>query len=78
MSMGLLTLGSGNGLILTNLERIVTKNSLLFGFKVSNNEAKYEALVTGLKIIKDLEVQYLKIYNDSQLVIEQVHSEYEA
>lgn len=51
--------------------------SLCFKFKASNNEAEYESLDMGLKIARDLKVQHLKVYSDSQLFIGQVYDEYE-
>ena len=43
-----------------------------------NNEVEYEALITGLKIAKELEVDRLKAYSDFQLVVGQVSGNYEA
>ena len=40
--------GSGAGIILTTPEGIQMKHALRFGFKASNNEAEYEALLVGL------------------------------
>ena len=37
-------------------------------FKVTNNEAEYEALLVGLRLAKSLQIQKLKAYTDSQLV----------
>jgi hypothetical protein len=41
-------------------------------FPASNNVAEYEALVNGLRIAIELEVQRLDARGDSQLVIDQV------
>ncbi|PKU59576.1 hypothetical protein MA16_Dca029103 [Dendrobium catenatum] len=38
----------------------------------TNNEAEYEALIVGLEIAIDVKIQNLQIFNDSQLVINQV------
>ena len=35
--------------------------SLRFGFKASNNEAEYEALIAGLKLVKEMIVESLEI-----------------
>ena len=43
-----------------------------------NNGAEYEALIVGLKIAKELEVDRLQAYSDSQLVVGQVNENYEA
>ena len=40
-------------------------------FKASNNQAKYEALLTGLRLAKELGVWRLTIKGDFQLVIGQ-------
>lgn len=49
-------------------------------FRVSsyNNETKYKALITELKITKKVGVRYLTTFSDFQLAIEQVKNEYEA
>ena len=52
--------------------------ALRFGFKASNNEAKYEALIVGLNLAKEMKLESLEIYNDSQLVVCQVTDEYQA
>ena len=38
-------------------------------FPCFNNEAKYEALLVGLKIAKRLGIKNLKVFGDSELVI---------
>ena len=37
-----------------------------------NNVVEYEALILGLKIIKELKIKKVSIYGDSELVINQV------
>ena len=39
--------------------------ALRFGFKASNNEAEYEALIVGLNLAKEMKVESLKIYSNS-------------
>ena len=39
--------------------------ALRFGFKASNNEAEYEALIARLNLAKEMKVESLKIYSDS-------------
>ena len=50
--------------------------TLRFGFKASNNEAEYEALIAGLKLAKEIKVESLEIFNDSQLIVCQITDEY--
>ena len=40
-------------------------STLQFGFQVSNNEAKYEALLVGLRWEKEMELEKLEMYSDS-------------
>ena len=66
------------GIILTNPEQMMFKYALRFAFSASNNEAEYEALITGLTLAKELGAQELKVFSDSQLVVGQVNGEFEA
>ena len=52
--------------------------ALKFEFKASNNEAEYEALIVGLELAKEIKVESLDIFNDSQLVACQINEEYQA
>ncbi|XP_066334016.1 uncharacterized protein [Miscanthus floridulus] len=44
-------------------------------FPSSNNVAEYEALINGLRITVNLGIRWLDIWDDSQLVIDQVMKE---
>ena len=70
--------GSGADLILINPEGHRMHYALRFRFKASNNEAEYEALITGLELSRELKVESLDIYSDSQLVVCQIKDEYQA
>lgn len=52
--------------------------SYKLAFDCSNNEAGYEALIAGLKILKKLKEKRILVYGDSELVIKQVKGEYQA
>ena len=52
--------------------------ALRFGFKAFNNEAEYEALIAGLKLAKEMKVESLEIFRDSQLTVCQITDEYQA
>ena len=47
-------------------------------FDCFNNEAEYEALIAGLKILKKLNAKRISVYGDSELIIKQVKGEYQA
>ena len=68
--------GFGIGMILISLEGHKIYCALGFGFLVSNNKAKYEALIAGLRLVKKLTTHNVKIYSDSQLVVNQVNDIY--
>ena len=70
--------GSGAGLILTSPEGIDIEYALRFGFRTSNNEAEYEAVIAGLNFAHSLEVNKLEVCSDSQLVVRQIKDTYEA
>lgn len=38
--------------------------SFRLGFKASNNEVEYEALLIGLKVVLDLEVIEVEVYSN--------------
>ena len=57
--------GLGDGLILISPEGHRMHCALGFGFRASNNEVEYEALIAGLELAKELKVESLDIYSDS-------------
>ena len=50
--------------------------AIRFGFKTSNNKAEYEDLIASLRLIHELQVRNVKIFNNSQLVVNQVNDVY--
>ncbi|GFZ05230.1 hypothetical protein Acr_17g0008020 [Actinidia rufa] len=46
------------------------------GFKATNNEAEYEALLAGLRVVIELGMDSLNAFSDSQLVVNQVQGDY--
>jgi hypothetical protein len=53
------------------------KHATRLQYLITNNEAEYEALLTGLRIAKELGATTLKFQSDSQLIVGQVNSAYE-
>jgi ribonuclease HI len=53
------------------------KNVLRIFWKVSNNEAEYEALLHGLRLAISLGIKRLLVYDDSAVVINQVNKSWE-
>ena len=46
-------------------------------YNATNNAAEYEALLTGLRLAIKVRAEHLKIYSDSQLVVNQVKGTYQ-
>ncbi|RVW84025.1 Retrovirus-related Pol polyprotein from transposon 17.6 [Vitis vinifera] len=70
--------GSGVGLLLQSSIGEHLEQAIRMGFPASNNEAKYEAILSGLDLVLALSVSRLQVYSDSQLVVRHVQKEYEA
>nr|CAN82186.1 hypothetical protein VITISV_031111 [Vitis vinifera] len=70
--------GSGVGLLLQSPIGEHLEQAILLGFPVSNNEAEYEAILSGLDLALALSVSKLRVYCDSQLVVRHVQKEYKA
>ena len=70
--------GSGAGMVLITPDGSMLEQVITLGFKASNNEAEYEALLAGLRMANDLAVKKLAIYSDSQLITSQATGEYMA
>ncbi|KAL5564335.1 hypothetical protein UlMin_027499 [Ulmus minor] len=70
--------GAGIGLVLTSPEGDLIQQAIRYGFKATNNEAEYEALIAGLNLAKDMGIKKLSIRSDSQLVVNQLLGSYQA
>ncbi|GJV07368.1 reverse transcriptase domain-containing protein [Tanacetum coccineum] len=70
--------GSGVGLMLVSPKGKEYTYALRFEFETTNNEAKYEALLAGLRIDADIKIKDFSIFVDSQLVSNQVKSLFKA
>lgn len=46
-------------------------NSVIIAFPMSNNETKYEVVLVGMRMAIALQVKFLRIFNDSKLVVDQ-------
>nr|KYP37314.1 Uncharacterized protein Mb2253c family [Cajanus cajan] len=67
----------GVGIILEGPGKVLVELSLWFGFKASNNQAEYEALLASLRLAKDLSVTRIKCWSDSQVVTGQVNDTFQ-
>lgn len=49
-----------------------TNQVLRFNFKTSNNEAKYEAMIVGLGLGRELGVKDIEVFSDSMSIVNKV------
>ena len=71
-------LGAGAGIVVITPEGIKLEHFFRLGFKASNNEVEYEALLVGLRVVSDLGAKEVEVYSDSWLVVNQVQGRFEA
>jgi ribonuclease HI len=69
--------GSGAGVLLISPTGEQLKYVLQIFWKVSNNEAEYEALLHGLHLATSLGIKRLLVYGDSAVVINQVNKSWD-
>ncbi|KAK0572810.1 hypothetical protein LWI29_037640 [Acer saccharum] len=70
--------GSELGLVLKSPQGDIMEQSIHCGFRATNNETEYKALIAGLDIVKSLDMKSIKVLSDSQLVVRQMNGTYEA
>ncbi|XP_006605138.1 uncharacterized protein [Glycine max] len=68
--------GTGIGVLIISPNRVPTKFKYKIKGLCSNNEAEYEALITGLEILISLGARNVNIRGDSELVLRQLTQEY--
>ncbi|GKV48213.1 hypothetical protein SLEP1_g55039 [Rubroshorea leprosula] len=66
--------GSRASAFLIGPEGYRSEHALKFNFDATNNMAEYEALLLGLQLVLELKVMAIRVYSDSQLVVNQVNS----
>ena len=57
--------GVGAGIVVITSEGIKLEHSFRLGFKASNNETEYEALLAELRVVSDLGAKEVEIYSNS-------------
>jgi ribonuclease HI len=70
--------GLGAGVVLTSPKGDKLQYVLQMQFRASNNVAKYEALVHGLKMAKQIGIRRILCFGDSDLVMHQVSGDWDA
>ncbi|KAK8944743.1 hypothetical protein KSP39_PZI008034 [Platanthera zijinensis] len=67
----------GGGIILISPEGTRIKQALKIHFTLTNNQAEYEAIITGLRLARELGIQDIKVSTDSMLVAGHINGEFE-
>ncbi|VFQ79929.1 unnamed protein product [Cuscuta campestris] len=70
--------GYRGGILFTTREGFKIYHALVFNFKLTNNEAEYEALAGGLRLAQALKISSVSIKSDSSLIVGQVTGNMEA
>jgi ribonuclease HI len=69
--------GAGAGVLLISPKGEQLKYVLQIFWKVSNNEAEYEAKLHGLRLVTSLGLKRLLVYNDSAVIMNQVNKSWD-
>lgn len=69
--------GCGASVMLKGPNNTRIEHAVHFNFRVSNNEAEYEAFLAGMRIVTSLNLLEIEMFTDSQLVHNQVLGEFE-
>jgi ribonuclease HI len=65
----------GIGCLIVSSHGVEYELSIWLEFECTNNQAKYEALLTGLETLVELGVLHAKVFGDSNLVVQQIKGE---
>nr|XP_017239371.1 PREDICTED: uncharacterized protein LOC108212150 [Daucus carota subsp. sativus] len=69
---------SGAGVLLISPDGFEIQQSIRFEFPATNNCSEYEAFLAGLRLAHNLKVDCVRVYSDSQLVVNQILGSFEA
>ncbi|XP_014490482.1 uncharacterized protein LOC106753202 [Vigna radiata var. radiata] len=69
--------GGGAGIVLEGPDDLLVEQAISFNFQLSNNQTEYEALISGLLLAKELEVNHLECRMNSQLVVRQLNGTFQ-
>ena len=69
---------AGAGVVLISPSKENIHLSYKLDFKTTNNIEEYEALLLGLKDAKDMGIMCMRIFGDTDLIIQQVNNTFQA
>ena len=70
--------GSRIRVVMISPKGLRLEKSLRLGFRASNNEAEYKALIAGLKVVQKLGAEEVEVFLNSNLVVSQIKGSFEA
>jgi len=68
---------TGEGVVIVFPPQECIHLSFKLTFQVTNNIAKYEALILGLNATKEMGIKSLKVFGDADLIIQQVNKTFQ-
>ncbi|XP_014522936.1 uncharacterized protein LOC106779357 [Vigna radiata var. radiata] len=69
--------GGGAGIVLEGPDGLLVEQAISFTFQLNNNQAEYEALICGLLLAAELDIQHLECRMDSQLVVGHINGTFQ-
>ena len=69
--------GSGSGIVFISPSKEVVPLSYKLDFDTTNNINEYEALLVGLKAAKNMGIDKISVFGDSELIIHQIKNIYQ-
>ena len=67
---------TGIDIVLASSRGFIIERPIRLIFKASNNETKYEALLAGLDIAYSVGIRHVRVFYDSQLVVNQINGDF--
>ena len=64
--------GGGAGILLVSPRGVTFKYVIPIEFYITNNQAEYEALLRGLRILVEIKATAIEVFGDPELVIDQL------
>jgi ribonuclease HI len=70
--------GAGAGVVFVSPAQEIISLSYKLEFEATNNVAKYEAVVLGLRVAREMGIQEVEVFGDVDLVVQQIRNAYQA
>jgi ribonuclease HI/uncharacterized small protein (DUF1192 family) len=71
------SIGAGAGVVFKSPSQETISLSYKLEFEVTNNVAEYEALILGLRAVKEIGIREMAVFRDAELIVQQVKNVYQ-